>query len=129
MGADRRMTSGQILVMAAHHRVEPGGMLDQAVLLVDPDGRERRGARDRVARVGQAAVVERRVEVLRDLVVHRDGPERQIRRGQALGHRHEIRDRVPVVDREPAPSAAPSLSTDPSPWLSIQLRRWRRRRR
>ena len=41
----RRLVAGrQVLVMAAHDGVEPSGVLDEAVLLVDPDRRQRRGA-------------------------------------------------------------------------------------
>ena len=41
---DARVLGGEPLVVLAHDRPEAGGVLDQAVLLVDRDGGERGGA-------------------------------------------------------------------------------------
>ena len=54
-------------VVAAHDRAHPRGVVDEAVLLVDPDRRERRGERHRVRRVRQAAVEHLLLERLRDV--------------------------------------------------------------
>ena len=102
-GADARVLRRQPPMVLAHDRIEPGGVGDEAVLLVDRDRRERGGQADRVAAVGQPAVEHLGLELLGDLVAHRDRAERQVRAGQALGHRHQVRRHVPVVDREPAP--------------------------
>ena len=106
MSPDGRVLRVQPFVMIAHDLAETSRVLEQPILFVYGDVGEGRGAADGVAAVGQAAVVEVRVEMPRDLVIHRDSAERQVRRGQALGHRHQIRDGVPVVDREPAPGSA-----------------------
>ena len=47
--ADARVLGGQPLVVLAHPRAEARGVVDEAVLLVDPDRRQRGGQRDRVA--------------------------------------------------------------------------------
>ena len=51
--------------------------------------------------VREPAVIHLLVEALGDVMAHRDGTQRQVARGQPLGHRHEVRHGVPVVDREP----------------------------
>ena len=56
-----------------------------------------------MAAVGQPAVEHLRLELLGDVVAHGDGAERQVRAGQALGHRHQVGHDAPVVDGEPAP--------------------------
>ena len=106
MRADARMLRGQTLVVRAHHRVHRGGALDEVILLVDVQRRQRRGERHRVARVGEAAVEHHRIELLGDVPAHGDGAQRQVRGGQALGHGHQVGDGVPVLDREP-PAGAP----------------------
>ena len=103
---DARVLRGETLVVRAHHRAEAGRVLDEPVLLVDRDRRERRGQADRVAAVGQAAVEHLRLEVLGDGGAHRDGAQRQVRAGQALGHRHEVRRDAPFVDGEPVAGPA-----------------------
>ena len=98
---DARVLLGEPLVVGPHHRPEAGGVLDEAVLLVHGDRRERGGQADRVAAVRQAAVEHLRLEVLGDRGPHRDGTQGQVRAGQALGHRHEVRGHAPLVDGEP----------------------------
>ena len=88
--------------MGAHDRPEAGRVADEVVLLVDRDGREGGRQADRVTAVGQAAVEHPVVELLGEAVAHRHRAERQVARGQALGHRHEVGGDVPVVHREPA---------------------------
>ena len=46
-----------------------------------------------------------RVEVRRRWVAHGDRAERQVGRGQALGHRHEVGRDAPMVDGEPLAGA------------------------
>ena len=104
--ADRRVLGRERLVVAAHHAVEARGVADEVVLLVDADRRQRRGQADRVAAVREAAVEHPALHRLGDGVAHRDGAQRQVARRQALGHRHQVRHDVPVVDGEPAAGAA-----------------------
>ena len=59
--ADARVPGRQPLVVVAHDRTQPRGVLDEAILLVDADRREGGGQADRVAAVGQPARVEHRV--------------------------------------------------------------------
>ncbi len=56
-------------------------------------------------RVGEAAVEHLVLEGLGDLVAHRHRAEWQVRAREALGHRHQVRHDVPVVDGEPPPGA------------------------
>ncbi len=99
---DARMLGRQPAVVLAHDRVEAGRVVDQAVLLVDTDRGQRRREADRVAAVGQPAVEHLGLELLGQAVAHGDRAERQVRAGQALGHRHQVRGHAPVVDGEPA---------------------------
>ncbi len=105
-GPDRRVLGHQPLVVAAHHLAHSGGALDQPVLLVDRDRGQRRRATHRVRVVGQAAEEDLVAERLGDRAAHADRAERQVRRGQALGHRDQVRDDAPVVDRPPLAGAA-----------------------
>ena len=72
MRPDRRVLRGQPLVVLAHARAQARRVLDEPVLLVDADRRQRGGQRDRMRRVGQPAVEHLLVERLGDVVAHRD---------------------------------------------------------
>src|SRR4030095_11593336 len=54
-GADRRVTLRQIRHQLRHHLACPLRAVNQVVLFVDPDGRERRGTGERMATVGETA--------------------------------------------------------------------------
>ena len=68
----------QPVVVLPHDAVESRRVLDEAVLLVHADRRDRRGAADGVAAVGQAAVEHLRLELLGDLAAHRHRAQRQV---------------------------------------------------
>ena len=78
--------------------------LDESVFLVDGDRRQRGGARERVAVIGEAAGT--RVAEMSAIVRRMpDRAERHVGARQSLGHRHQIGHDVPVVDGEPLAGA------------------------
>src|SRR5262245_2715333 len=103
---DRRMLVEQLLMVPGHDLAHLRRVLDQAVLLIHADRRDRRGQRQRVRVVGQAAVEHVLVEVLIHLRRQSDRPKRDVRRRQSLGHRHDVGHHAPVVHGEPLPRAA-----------------------
>src|SRR6266511_204856 len=105
-GADAGAPLGQPGVVGPHHLAQLASVLDQAVLLVDADRRQRRRQRERVGAVGEPSEVHVLLEVLRDGRAHRDRPERDVARGEPLGDRHDVRHDAPVVHREPFAGAA-----------------------
>ena len=81
---------------------------DQPVFLIDIQGRERRGARERMAVVGQAGRKDAVLEPVGDLAAHADGAHRHVRARQTLGHRDDVGHDVPVIDGEPLARPAES---------------------
>src|SRR5215210_7299338 len=104
--ADRRVTGGEPLERLAPYRPELGRVLDDAFLLEGLDRRHRRGARQRVAAVGEPA---REVLVLHpvgDRLPDDHGAEGHIARVDALGDREDVGHDIPVVHAEPLAGAA-----------------------
>ena len=89
----------------AHQLAHPSRSLDQAILLVDIDDRQCRGAAHGMAVVGQAATEGLVGEGIRDALPHRHRSQRQVGGGQALGHGEDVRDDAPMVDGEPLAGA------------------------
>ena len=84
-----------------HHLAGPLRALNQSILFVDGDRRQRRRARKRVAAVREAARKHLVVEEIRDLPPNPDGAERDIRARNPLRHRHDVGNDLPVIDGEP----------------------------
>jgi hypothetical protein len=104
--ADGRVLVLQFLAELLHERTHLARILDQVVFFIDANGGECGGASYGMAVVGEATVEHLVLEVLRDVMAHADRPKRQIARGEALGHRNEVRHDLPVVDGEPLAGAA-----------------------
>ncbi len=97
---------GDGVELAPEHGAQARGVLEQALVLVDLQGLERRGARERVRVVREAAREDLLVEVLRDALVHDDGADRRVAGGQALGGGDDVGHDVPVLEAERLAGAA-----------------------
>ncbi len=84
--ADAGVLALQLAMVIAHDAAHASGSLDEPVLLVDLDGGQRGGAAHGMAVVGQAAVEHLVLERVGDPAAHANGAERQVARGEALGH-------------------------------------------
>ena len=104
--ADARVLLGQLRQLDAEDLAHRGRVLDDALLLEGLDRRDGRSARERMARVGEPAGEELRADELLDRGADGHRAERHVARVDALGHRDDVRDDVPVVDREPLAGAA-----------------------
>ena len=98
----------QRLVHLAHHATHLRGVLDESLVLVDLDGRQRGRAAERMAVVGETAVERLVPEVVGDAPTHAHRAERYVGTREALGHRDEIGHDVPVIHAEPPAGAAES---------------------
>ena len=105
-GADGRMPAFEIGEQVLHHDPERPGVVDQPIVLVHLNRRQRRGARQRMAVVGQAAVEDPVLELVGDSAPHADRAELHVGAGQPLRHRQDVRHHTPVIDGEPLAGAA-----------------------
>ena len=105
-GADRRMPLLKSRQQLLHQHAHAPRVVDQPVVLVDLNRRERRRARQRMAVVGEAAVEHLVPKMIRDRPAHADGAERHVRARQPLRHRQDVGHDVPVIDRKPLAGAA-----------------------
>jgi hypothetical protein len=84
-----------------HQLACPLRAVNQVVLFIDSNGRERRGAGERVAAVGETARKHLVLKEISDLPPHPDRAEWDIRARDPLRHRHDVGNDVPVVDGKP----------------------------
>src|SRR5438132_6111655 len=99
--ADRWMLPPELLVVALHHLAHPARIAYHVVLFVRLDRTQGRRAGERVTVVGQPAIEDVLLEVIRDLRAHPDRAERDVAARQPLRHGDDVGDHLPMVDGEP----------------------------
>ena len=104
---DRRMPRRHLAQLRADHGVaELARVFVDPFVLEDPDRRDRRRARERMAGIGEAARIGRARERSGDRSRDDHAAERHVTGVDALGERDEVGGDAPPVDREPL--AAPA---------------------
>ena len=76
------------------------------IFFIDANGGERGSAAHGMAVVGQPAVENFVLEMLRDVMAHADRAQRQVAGSESLGHADQVGNDFPVIDGEPFARAA-----------------------
>src|SRR5215207_8128454 len=95
------MSIFQIREQSTHHRSHAARVLDKIVLFIDSYVCQCSSARERMTVVCQPTVKHVLLKMIRNLASHTDCAELHVSTRQTLRHRDQIRDDVPVIDREP----------------------------
>ena len=88
-------------MVALHHLAHSARVADHVVLFVRLDGAQGRRAGERVTVVGQPAVKDVLLEVVRDFGAYPDRSKRDVAAGQPLRHGDDVGDDLPMVDGKP----------------------------
>ena len=100
------MAFSQVGEQARHQLTHPLRARNQLIFFVHRDGRERGGARERMAVIGQTSREHFVLETVGDPSPHANRAERHVRARQSLRHRHQIGHDVPMIHGEPFARAA-----------------------
>src|ERR1700752_70050 len=95
----------EIFEHSTHDCTHAPRILDQLILFVDGDCREACGAGEWVTVVSQSAVKDIIPEVIGNLASHAHRAELHVSTRQTFGHRDQVGNDFPVIDREPLTSA------------------------
>src|SRR2546427_12266207 len=94
--------------MPLHPLAHPLCVTDHVVSLVGLDGAQRGGAGERMAVIGEPAIEDAVLEVLRDLRAYSNRAERDVTARQTLCHRDDVGHDIPMVDGKPLTGPAKS---------------------